>query len=134
MSLWFLNRAQVCSNSGGLRIDARRGAKCSLLGHWLEHFQELGMDEFVAADHIAGLERIVIPGNAAEDASGLAHDDLARGDVPGLQVAFPIAIETARADESHIQRGCAEPPQASDVGLNFDHLGAREFEVAASHM
>src|SRR5690242_16409105 len=121
----------------GSRTDCDRirgGHLGSLLGQWLEDLHELVMDELIAADHVAGLERVVIARDTREDAAGFADDDLPGGDVPGLQVAFPIAIETAGGEESHVQRGCAEPAEASDIGLDFDHLGAREFEIAAPDM
>src|SRR3981081_55974 len=35
-----------------------------------------------------------------------------RGQVPRPQVALPIAVEAARGDESHVERGGAEPAQA----------------------
>src|SRR5437868_4905550 len=90
--------------------------------------------EAIAADHVAGFERVVVAGDAAEDTAGLAHDDLSRRDVPRLQVAFPVTVEAAGGDKSHIQRGCSEPTQTRHLGLNFGHLGARQIEVAATHM
>src|ERR1700736_2915185 len=83
----------------------------NLLPQRLQDLHQLGMDEFIAADHVAGLERVVVALNAADDAAGFAHDDLSGRHVPWLQVAFPIAVEAARRDESHIERGRAEPAQ-----------------------
>src|SRR6266481_6107967 len=99
-----------------------------------QNLHQLGMHVFIAADHAAGLERVVVARDAAEDAAGLANDDLPCSQVPRLQVAFPIAVEAAGGDESHVERGRAEPAQARYSRLNFAQLGARQFEVAASDM
>ena len=56
------------------------------------------MDELVAADHVAGLERVVVALDAADDAAGFAHDDLPGRHVPRLQIALPVTIETAGRD------------------------------------
>src|SRR5260370_38834026 len=109
-------------------------ARLSLLPQRLQNLHQLGMDEFIAADHVAGLERVVVALNAADDAAGFAHDDLSGRHVPWLQVAFPIAVEAARRDESHIERGRAEPAQTPYPGLNFGQFGARQCEVAAAYM
>ena len=55
-----------------------------------ENPQQLGVDEFVAADHIAGFERVVTTLEAADDAAGFAHDDLARGRPRNASMRFAI--------------------------------------------
>src|ERR1700716_3087081 len=91
----------------------------NLLPQRLQDLHQFGMNEFIAADHIAGLEGGVFAPNAARGAAGFAHDDLSGRHVPWLQVAFPIAVEAARRDESHVERGRAEPAQTRYLGLNF---------------
>src|SRR3981189_1962397 len=83
----------------------------NLLPQRLQDLHQFGMNEFIAADHVAGLERVVFTPNAADGSAGFAHDDLPGRQVPWLQVAFPIAVEAAGRDESHIHRGRAEPAQ-----------------------
>src|ERR1700712_3378589 len=100
----------------------------------LENLHQFRMNELVAADHVAGLEGIIVTSNAADSAAGFAHDDLSRCEVPRLQIAFPIAVETARGDKGHIERGRAEPAQTRHPGLKFAHLEPRQVEVAAAHM
>src|ERR1700738_4914499 len=92
------------------------------------------MNEFVAADQIAGLQRIIVAFDATDDAAGFAHDDLAGRDIPGLQIALPKAVETARRDEGQIQRSGAEPAQARYLVLDFRHLQTRKIEIAAADM
>ena len=41
------------------------------------------MNEFIAADHMAGLERIAFAVDATDDTAGFAHDDRAGRYVPG---------------------------------------------------
>src|ERR1700688_5190522 len=59
----------------------------------LQNLHQFGVDVFIAADHVAGLERVVVAIDAADDAAGFAHDDLPCRHVPWLQIAFPIAVE-----------------------------------------
>src|SRR5258705_12029213 len=105
-----------------------------LLPQRLENLHQFGVDELIAADHVAGLERVVVAGSAADDAAGFAQDDLSGSDVPWLQVAFPVAVEAARRDASEIERCGAEPAQAGHPFLNFGQLDARQFEAAASQV
>ena len=52
-------------------VAARR-----LLPQRLQNLHQLGVNEFIAADQVAGLERIVVALDAADGAAGFAHDDL----------------------------------------------------------
>src|SRR4030088_2094035 len=100
----------------------------------LQNLHQLAMDEFIAADHVAGLERVVIALDAGDGAAGLAHDDLAGREIPGLQVAFPIAVEAAGRDVGEVERGGAEAAQPCDLVLHFHHFQARQLMVAAADM
>src|ERR1700743_1662288 len=99
-----------------------------------DDLHQLGMNIFVAAYHIAGLQRIALAVDAAYDAAGFAHQDGAGRHVPGLQIALPIPVEASRGDERHVERGGAEPAQAGDPVLDFGHLAARQLVVAAADM
>src|SRR5690606_9288708 len=52
------------------------------------------------------------------DTARLAHENSAGGDVPYVEVAFPIAVEAAGGDISEIKRRGAE---AADAGRLCDH-------------
>src|ERR1700742_2584355 len=106
----------------------------SSLPQRLQNLHQLAVDEFIAADQISGLERIVVAFDAADGAAGFTYHDLPGRHVPGLQVALPIAVEPASGDEGHVQRGRAEPAQASDLVLDRGHLQARQIMIAASEM
>src|ERR1700676_4039606 len=93
-----------------------------LLPQRLGDLHQFGMDEFIAADQMAGLEQVVVALEAADGAAGFADDDLSGRQVPGLKVALPIAVEAAGGDERHVERGRAEPAQAGHLVLDFRHL------------
>ena len=44
-----------------------------LLPQRLQYLHQFGVDELIAADHAAGLERVVVALDAADDAAGLAQ-------------------------------------------------------------
>ena len=88
----------------------------------LQNLHQLAVDELIAADHIAGLQRIVVAVDARDDAAGFADHDLAGRHVPWLQIAFPIAVEAAGGDEGHVERGGAEPAQARHLVLDLGHF------------
>jgi hypothetical protein len=53
-----------------------------LLPQRLQDLHQLGVDEFVTADQVAGFEWIALTIDAADDAAGFAHDDCAGRHVP----------------------------------------------------
>src|SRR5581483_1782285 len=65
---------------------------------------------------------------------GLAHQDQAGGDVPGRQVALPIAVEASGRDPGEIERGGAEAAQSRHLVLQHGDLLARQRKVAAAVM
>src|SRR5581483_8026445 len=71
---------------------------------------------------------------ARNDAARLAHDDLACGNVPGLQVTLPVAIEATGRDKGQVERSRTKPAQAGDAVLDFRHLLPRQLKVAAPDM
>src|SRR5512138_50559 len=83
----------------------------------LQYLHQLAMHEFVAADDVASGQCVVVAVDAGDDAAGFAHHDLAGRDVPGAQVALPIAVEAARGDEGHVERGGAEAAEAGNLVL-----------------
>src|SRR4051812_44630059 len=85
----------------------------------LQNLHQLGMHELVAADDVAGLDRIVMARHAGDEAAGLAHDDLAGCDVPGLQIVLPIAVEPAGGDEGEVERCRAETAEPCDLVLDL---------------
>src|SRR5258705_12058421 len=84
-------------------VAARR-----LLPQRLQNLHQLGVDEFIAADQVAGFERIVVALDSADGAARFPPGDFSGRPIPWRQVALPIALEAARRDGSHIQRGPAE--------------------------
>src|SRR5262249_61082437 len=74
----------------------RRLLARTLLRRCLQYLQQLVMDIFVAADDVSGGERIVTALDARYRAAGLAHQDLAGGDIPGRQAALTETVEAAR--------------------------------------
>ena len=48
----------------------------------LQNLHQLGVHIFIAADHMAGLERVVVAFDAGDDAAGFADDDLSGRHVP----------------------------------------------------
>src|SRR6266702_196735 len=81
-----------------------------------------------------GHYRIARRVDVANRPARLAHHDQAGGDVPGLEVAFPIAIEAAGGDEGEVEGGGAEAAEAGDAVLDRGHLAAEFFVVAAADM
>src|SRR5256885_749160 len=65
------------------------------------------MHKLVAADDMAGLQRIVMARHAGDEAAGLAHDDLAGRDVPGLQIT-PAMMVSSRCSAIEIAN-CGMP-------------------------
>ena len=118
-------RAKVAAEAGARirsQLSSRREgavmtpwASRPLLPQRLENLHQFAVHEFIAADHVAGLERVARAVDAADDAAGFAHHDLAGRHVPGLQIALPIAVEAAGGDEGHVERGGAEPAEARDL-------------------
>src|ERR1700675_168460 len=96
----------------------------------LDDLHQFAVDELVAADHVAGLERVAFAIDATDGAAGFADHDLAGCHVPGLQVAFPIAVEAAGGDEGHVEGGGAEAAEAGDLALQGGHLLERQLVVA----
>ncbi len=100
----------------------------------LQDLHQFGVHELVAADDMAGGQRVVVTADAGDEAAGFAHHDLAGRDVPGLQIALPVAVEAADGDEGHVERGGAEATEARDLVLQFADLAARLLVVAAADM
>src|SRR5450432_2663076 len=132
--LWVKSRPWHCRGSCLLTVPKRTLGAANLLPQRLQNLHQFGMDEFIAAQHVAGFERIVVAFDAADDAAGFTDDDLPCRHVPWLQVALPVAIEATAGDESHIERGGTEPAQARHPVLDFGHLGARQIVVATADM
>ena len=68
---------------------------------------------------MARVEVVFAAVEAAEDTAGLADDQAAGGDVPGLEAGFPEGIETSRGDIAQVDRGGARTP---DAGGAAEHL------------
>ncbi len=103
-----------------VRTAALRQKRPSTFSASPERFQNLhrlGVHELVAADDIARGERVVMAFDARHDTAGLAYHGLPGRDVPGLQVAFPIAVEPPCGDEGHVEGGGAKAAQACDLVL-----------------
>src|SRR5437899_12077384 len=81
-----------------------------------------------------GLQRIVAALHPGDRPAGFPHHDLPRRDVPGLQIAFPVAVEAAGSDEGQVERGGAEAAEAGDLVLQRSYLAARLLMVAAADM
>src|SRR5438552_4874517 len=99
-----------------------------------QYLHQLGMHELIAAHHIARLQRILMAIHARDEAAGFAHHDLAGRDVPGLQIALPVAVEAAGGDKGEVERGGTEATEARDLVLQFADLAARLLVVAAADM
>lgn len=69
------------SHKGG-KGRKSRVAQLPLLPQRLQDLHQFGVDEFVAADQVAGLEWITLTIDAADDAAGFAHDDRTGRHVP----------------------------------------------------
>src|ERR1700675_3589208 len=117
-----------------MTASAMTTAKPPSLPQWLEYLQQLAMHEFIAADQMPGLQRVVIAGHARDHAACFADHDLAGCHVPGLQIAFPVAVEAAGGDEGHVEGGGAEAAEACNLVLEGGHLLARQFMIAAADM
>ena len=70
--------------------------------------------------------------DVGDEAAGLAHQQDARGHVPGRQIALPIAVEPAGRDEGQVERGRAEPAQPRDLVLDGAKLAQPERQIAAA--
>jgi len=100
-----------------------------------EILTNLGVDEFIAADHVAGLERVVVGRQlpltiARRLRAGMI---LSGRDCPnGLQVAFPIAVEAAPPRRKRNRsEGRAEPAAGPPPFPAFSVSSRRrQFEVA----
>ena len=99
-----------------------------------KHAQHLFLDGLVAGDDVALGEHVVAAVAIGDEAAGLAHQDEPGRDVPGLDIALPIAVEPAGGDPGEIERGGAEAAQAGDLLLHGAGFLARQREVAAADM
>src|SRR5262249_30619333 len=99
-----------------------------------QNLHQLAVDELVAAHDVSGHHRIAGGVDVADRTSGFANHDQAGGDVPGVQVAFPVAVEAAGGDEGEVEGGGAEAAQSCDAVLDRGHLAAEFVVVAAADM
>jgi hypothetical protein len=51
--------------------------------------------ELIPAHHVPGLQCIVFAADVRDRPAGFPHHDLLGGNVPRLQIAFPVAVEAA---------------------------------------
>jgi hypothetical protein len=70
--------------------------------------EQLTVHRLVAAADRAGGEEVRFAVGAADIAAGLADQQRARGDVPGMQAALPERVEPAGGDEGEIERRAAQ--------------------------
>ena len=92
------------------------------------------MDGVVAGDDLALGEHILAAVAIADETAGLAQQNEACRDVPGLDVALPIAIETAGRDPGEVERGGAEAAQPRDLLLHGAGFPLPKREIAAAMM
>ncbi len=81
------------------------------LGH---HGAQLSVQMRVAGNDVAGLPRVAVA-NVGGIAAGLADQQHAGSDVPGLDPKLPVTVEAAVGDPGEVQRGGAEAADAGDL-------------------
>ena len=55
-------------------------------------------------------------------------------DVPGRDIALPVAVEPAGRDEGEVERRRAEPPQPRDLVLDGAEFAQAQLQIAAAEM
>ncbi len=100
----------------------------------LSMLHQLPVHVLIPAQHVPGLQRVVLALDVRNGPAGFAHHDLPGGDVPGLQVAFPVAVEAAGGDEGEVEGGGAEAAEAGDLVLHRGHFLQRQLMIAAADM
>ena len=73
------------------------------------------MHRVVPGEKLAALHRPIAAAKIGDEASGFAHQQHARRNVPGLKIGFPIAVEPPGRDPGKVERGRA-------IAANACHL------------
>src|SRR5687768_7333479 len=87
--------------------------------------EELG----IGGDDIARHEGIELAVEIEHAAARFAHEKAAGGDVPGLEAAFPIAVETAGGDEGQIEAGRARAAETAGQALEACDLALETVKI-----
>src|SRR6266567_3613466 len=98
-----------------------------------EQAQQRAVDCLVAGEDRAGpgagREFVAAPVEIGDEAAGLADDEDAGGDVPGVEAVLPETVEAARGHPGEVERGRAAAADA--CCLAHDPLQLREIAFAA---
>ena len=105
-----VRRQRPCRDHMGDAGDERLAA-----GRRPQQRQQLPLDKLVAAADRAGLEEILLAVAARDIAAGLADQQLAGGDVPGVEPALPEAVEPAGGDIGEVERDAAGAAHVDDA-------------------
>jgi len=76
---------------------------------------QCGKNLWAAGHNIAGFQIILAAPQVGNQASGLAHQQHARSEVPFGEAQLPETVETARGDVCQVERGGARAANAGDV-------------------
>ena len=92
------------------------------------------MQALVAGGHRAGGKRLCAAIRAGDEATGLAHQDDAGRDVPGLQVTLPVKVRATAGDVGEIESSRAEAAGAAGHRHHGRDLAQELRVVAASEI
>src|SRR5690242_13871478 len=73
------------------------------------------MQAAVAGQYLRAVEMVRLAQQIAYLATGLGHDQLTRGHVPGLEVEFPEAFKASTGGVTEVEGRRAQPPHAVAV-------------------
>src|SRR4051812_12635288 len=88
------------------------------------------MKHVVPREEFAPLHRLVTAAEIGDEPTRFLDQQQAGRDVPRLEIAFPIAIETARGDPGEIERGRAETADPRYIGADRTEDLAPLLEIA----
>src|SRR5262249_57656737 len=89
------------------------GGNAALGAGSLEKLQQFPLDGLVARHHAALVEHLVLALCVAHECTGFAQHHNPRSKIPGMEIAFPEAIEPARSRPGKVECSGAKPPHAS---------------------
>src|SRR6185369_7180533 len=91
---------------------ARRRWRAGWLASFVEDLQHGGEELGVRGDDVAALHVAFLAGEVADEPARLAHEERARGHVPGREAELPEAVDAPGRDPREVERGGAGPADA----------------------
>src|SRR6185437_667788 len=97
--------------------------RCSTPRRVPQKLQDLRMQRFIRGKNVASVQRPCPAVQIAHHASGLAHEQDSRRDIPRCEAALPESVEPPGRDIGQVQSGRTETPHARAFAHGRRKLG-----------